>query len=307
MKSIYPQKAYIVNAFTKDNLGGNKAGVVLECEHLSSEDMLKIANQINLSETAFITKSNNTEYDYEVRFFTPTTEVDLCGHATIAAFYTLGTLGLLPSGSNRLLLKQKTLAGILDIEVNFQHKNVDSVLMTQTTPEFFYYIDDIKPLCEILGISINDAGILNSTLKPMVVSTGLKDIIFPVKSLEILKNISPNFLELKRYTDNLNLVGLHAFTFETENHESSVATRNFGPSVGIDEESATGTSNGALCSYIIKHKLLPFETDLNLACEQGYYMNNPSQILCKGTLTEDNIIIKVGGTGTIEKTIDLIQ
>ncbi len=307
MKSIYPEKAYIVNAFTKDNLGGNKAGVVIGCENLSSEDMLKIASYINLSETAFINKSTNKEYDYEVRFFTPTTEVDLCGHATIASFYTLGTLGLLPRHSDRVILKQKTLAGILDIEVNFDNKKVASVLMTQTSPEFYYYIDDVQPLCEILGISVSDACISGSTVKPMVISTGLKDIIFPVKSLKTLKSINPDFEKLKNYTDNLNLVGLHAFTFETENPESSVATRNFGPSVGIDEESATGTSNGALCSYIIKHNLLPFETDLNLACEQGYYMGNPSQILCKGTQAPEVITIKVGGTGTIEKDIELAQ
>lgn len=307
MKSIYPKKAYIVNAFTKDGLGGNKAGVVIGCENLSSEDMLRIASHINLSETAFINKSINKEYDYEVRFFTPTTEVDLCGHATIASFYTLGTLGLLSCDSDRVILRQKTLAGILNIEVNFDHKKVISVLMTQTSPEFYYYIDDVSPLCEILGISINDVGIFGSTVKPMMISTGLKDIIFPVKSLKILKNINPNFEKLKKYTDDLNLVGLHAFTFETENTTSSVATRNFGPSVGIDEESATGTSNGALCSYIIKHKLLPFETDLNLSCEQGYYMDNPSQILCKGISTSDNITIKVGGIGSIEKTINLAQ
>lgn len=307
MKLNYPEKAYIVNAFTKDNVGGNKAGFVMGCENLSSQDMLKIANYINLSETAFINKSTNDEYDYEIRFFTPTTEVDLCGHATIASFYTLGALGLLTTTSENVQLKQKTLAGILDIEVNFKDNKVSSILMTQTSPEFNYYIEDIKTLCHILGISEDDAGIPNFNLKPMVVSTGLKDIMFPVKSLDTLKRIKPDFEKLKSYTDNLDLVGLHAFTFETENPESSVATRNFGPSVGIDEESATGTSNGALCAYIIKHKLLPFESYLNLVCEQGYYMNNPSEILCQGIENSNDITIKVGGTGSIEKIINLSE
>lgn len=309
MNKTFPDKAYIVNAFTKNNIGGNKAGVVIGCDNLTDKEMLKIAQHLNLSETAFINHCPKADYDYEVRFFTPTTEVDLCGHATIAAFYLLGTLGMLDNSKERLLLKQKTLAGVLDIEVNFTEGKVSSILMTQATPEFINYIEDISDLCMTLGISPSEAGVLNSAqeVKPMIVSTGLKDIIFPVKSLDALKKITPDFEKLKAYTDNLNIVGLHAFTFEAESPNSTVATRNFGPSVGIDEESATGTSNGALCAYILKHKLISFSDALEISCEQGYYMNNPSEILCKGFIDNNTITIKVGGTGAIEKIVAISE
>jgi len=296
---------YIVNAFTHNDMGGNKAGVVIDCDDLSSNDMASIAKDVNLSETAFITKSKCDDYDYEVRFFTPSTEVDLCGHATIATFYTLAKLGFIKPNTNPVKLKQKTLAGILDIEVYFDEDKVSYVLMTQTNPKFYSYIDDEKELCDILGISKEDAGIEGYQLKPMIISTGLKDIMFPVKSLDALKRITPDFQALKEYTDKLNLVGLHAFSLETENPEGSVATRNFGPSVGIDEESATGTSNGALCSYIMKHNILDFTDTLTISCEQGYYMDNPSEIICKGESVDNDYIIKVGGVGSIEKTIEV--
>lgn len=296
---------YIVNAFTHNDMGGNKAGVVIDCDDLSSNDMASIAKDVNLSETAFITKSKCNDYDYEVRFFTPSTEVDLCGHATIATFYTLAKLGFIKPNTNPVKLKQKTLAGILDIEVYFDEDKVSYVLMTQTNPKFYSYIDDEKELCDILGISKEDAGIEGYQLKPMIISTGLKDIMFPVKSLDALKRITPDFQALKEYTDKLNLVGLHAFSLETENPESSVATRNFGPSVGIDEESATGTSNGALCSYIMKHNILDLTDTLTISCEQGYYMDNPSEIICKGESVDNDYIIKVGGVGSIEKTIEV--
>ena len=296
---------YIVNAFTHNDMGGNKAGVVIDCEDLSSNDMASIAKDVNLSETAFITKSKCDDYDYEVRFFTPSTEVDLCGHATIATFYTLAKLGFIKSNTNPVKLKQKTLAGILDIEIYFDEDKVSYVLMTQTNPKFYSYIDDEKELCDILGIRKEDAGIEGYQLKPMIISTGLKDIMFPVKSLDALKRITPDFQGLKEYTDKLNLVGLHAFSLETENPESSVATRNFGPSVGIDEESATGTSNGALCAYIMKHNILDFTDTLAISCEQGYYMDNPSEIICKGESVDNDYIIKVGGVGSIEKTIEV--
>ncbi len=290
---------YIVNAFTYNNNGGNGAGVALNCENLTTEDMQSIANNVGLSETAFVTKSNCPDYDYEVRFFTPTTEVDLCGHATIASFYTLAKKGLIKSINDIVKVRQKTLAGILDVELHFKNGEIKYVLMTQTSPEFYSYIDDSSDLCKILGINEADCGITGIAVKPMIVSTGLKDIMFPVKSLDILKNIKPDFSKMKEYTDKLNLVGLHAFTLETEEKSSSVSTRNFGPSVGIDEESATGTSNGALCGYLIKHNILPFDKILNMYSEQGYYMGNPSRIICSGEPINDEIIIKVGGEGAI--------
>jgi len=305
MNSSFNKTVYIVNAFTHNDMGGNKAGVVIDCDNLSSNDMAAIAKEVNLSETAFVIKSKCADYDYEVRFFTPSTEVDLCGHATIATFYTLAKLGFIKPNTNPVKLKQKTLAGILDIEVYFDEDKVSYVLMTQTNPNFYSYIDDEKELCDILGISKEDAGIEEYQLKPMIISTGLKDIMFPVKSLDALKRITPDFQALKEYTDKLNLVGLHAFSLETENPESSVATRNFGPSVGIDEESATGTSNGALCAYIMKHNILDFKDTLTISCEQGYYMNNPSEIICKGQAVHNDYIIKVGGVGSIEKTIEV--
>ena len=305
MNSSFNKTVYIVNAFTHNDMGGNKAGVVIDCDNLSSNDMAAIAKEVNLSETAFVIKSKCADYDYEVRFFTPSTEVDLCGHATIATFYTLAKLGFIKPNTNPVKLKQKTLAGILDIEVYFDEDKVSYVLMTQTNPNFYSYIDDEKELCDILGISKEDAGIEEYQLKPMIISTGLKDIMFPVKSLDALKRITPDFQALKEYTDKLNLVGLHAFSLEAENPESSVATRNFGPSVGIDEESATGTSNGALCAYIMKHNILDFKDTLTISCEQGYYMNNPSEIICKGQAVHNDYIIKVGGVGSIEKTIEV--
>ncbi|WP_346939087.1 PhzF family phenazine biosynthesis protein [uncultured Clostridium sp.] len=305
MNSSFNKTVYIVNAFTHNDMGGNKAGVVIDCDNLSSNDMAAIAKEVNLSETAFVIKSKCDDYDYEVRFFTPSTEVDLCGHATIATFYTLAKLDFINPNTSPVKLKQKTLAGILDIEIYFDNDTISYVLMTQTNPKFYSYIDDIKELCDILGITIEDAGIQGHTLKPMIISTGLKDIMFPVKSLSSLKRINPDFQDLKEYTDKLNLVGLHAFSLETENSKSSVATRNFGPSVGIDEESATGTSNGALCAYIMKHNILEFKDTLTISCEQGYYMNNPSEIICKGEAVHNDYIIKVGGVGSIEKTIEV--
>ncbi|WP_291578838.1 PhzF family phenazine biosynthesis protein [Clostridium sp. UBA6640] len=312
---------YIVNAFTKDTKGGNGAGVVVDASMLTASEMQIIAKEVGLSETAFIIpnankkKHNNSknveDYDFEVRFFTPTQEVELCGHATIASFYTLANLGMIScdGGKNQKIIRQKTKAGILDVELNFSDDNISNVLMTQTDPNFLFEIDDSSELCNILGISSEDIFIESFKIKPQAVSTGLADIMLPVKNLKVLKSINPDFKKLADYSNSLGVIGVHAFTLETENDTSNVSTRNFGPAAGIDEESATGTSNGALGAYLIKNEIIKVNKDesTTIYCEQGYYMDNPSEIIVKGEKSFEKIVIKVGGKASIiaKKEIEL--
>ena len=80
-------KVYTLNAFTDDVSGGNPAGVVLDADNLTEKQMQGIAKKVGFSETAFVMSSDSA--DFRVRFFTPSDEVDLCGHATIATFKLL--------------------------------------------------------------------------------------------------------------------------------------------------------------------------------------------------------------------------
>lgn len=103
--------AFTINAFAKTPEGGNPAGVVVHADELSVNQMKKIAAFLNLSETAFVMKSNVA--DFEVRFFTTTDEVDLCGHATIGAFSVMRDLRIIKPG----FYSQQTKAGLLSVEV----------------------------------------------------------------------------------------------------------------------------------------------------------------------------------------------
>ena len=121
-------QVHTLNAFAKTENGGNPAGVVLNASDLSDEQMLEVAKKVGFSETAFVQKSDNA--DFKVKFFTPSAEVDLCGHATIATFYLLGNKQVIQPGD----YKQETKAGILNIEILHD----GSVLMDQNTPIFLY-------------------------------------------------------------------------------------------------------------------------------------------------------------------------
>jgi PhzF family phenazine biosynthesis protein len=273
-------KVYTLNAFTKDGEGGNPAAVVLEADSLLDKEMQEIARKIGFSETAFIQKSDKA--DYKVRFFTPDGEVDLCGHATIATFYLLAQKGLKEG-----LYKQETKAGILDIEVK-----KDKIFMNQNLPEFFQKLEK-KEIAESLNISED---IISSDYPIQIVSTGLRDVLIPIKSLSELLSIKPDFNKVKEISKKYDIIAYHLFSLETK-FGSAAHCRNLAPLYGIPEESATGTSNGALACYLYKYDLL-INTE-NLVFEQGYSMNKPSEIIVYLKTDESNFLqVKVGGSAS---------
>ena len=276
-------KVYTLRAFAADRSGGNPAGVVLDAETLNDDEKKLIAARVGFSETAFVEKSHGA--DFKVRFFTPTEEVDLCGHATIATYALLFEKGIISPGSYTQELK----AGILGVTVTKD----GFVFMEQALPKF----------SEILN-SETIQGIFNQTfifeaLKPQIVSTGLRDVMFPVESRKILFSLDPDLDILSQYNRETDSIGLHAFTFDTIYADSVAHCRNFSPLYGIREESATGSSSGALACYLFKNGFLN-DTKLEMMrFEQGYSMQQPSEIFI--TLVTDGpriFKILVGGHAT---------
>ena len=152
-------KLYIADAFTKEVFGGNPAGVVIldpGMDFPPDETMRQTAAELRYSETAFIRPLGDADADgafsaFNVRYFTPAVEVDLCGHTTVASFHCLQQAGLVKAGTTVL---NKTLAGDLDIVIG-----EDSILMDMAAPEYLGIIDDeatLRELYAILGVSYED-------------------------------------------------------------------------------------------------------------------------------------------------------
>lgn len=275
-------KAYTLNAFAKSIEGGNPAGVVLNADALSENNMKKIAGIIGFSETAFVMKSDLA--DFKIRFFTPNDEVDLCGHATIATFYALSNLGYLKPGK----YSQETKAGILNVDV----KEDLSIMMIQNTPSYYEIIDK-NEIADSLNITTAE---MLEELPVQIVSTGLRDILVPVKNMAIINSINPDFKKVAEHCRKYNTIGYHLFTLESL-YSSMAHCRNLAPLYGIPEESATGTSNGALSCYLFKYGLIDADHASHLVIEQGYSMNKPSEIIVSLTAVANEIAqVKVGGT-----------
>ena len=274
-------RAFTLNAFAKESGGGNPAGVVLEADHLSDEQMLIIADEIGFSETAFVTKSNTA--DVRVRFFTPAAEVDLCGHATIAAYFLMGSTGILHPGC----YTQETRAGILPVEI----RPDGAVFMDQNPPQFLDCVDKAE-LADSLRISEDS---FLPDLPAQIVSTGLRDILIPIKSIEQLLTIQPDFQKVAEVSRKYGVVGYHLFTLETKG-KAAAHCRNFAPLYEIPEEAATGTSSGALACYLSRWGLIS-ENTRELIFEQGYSMGRPSEIRAELTTDGEKIRrVRVGGT-----------
>lgn len=290
-------KFYIVDAFTDTLFGGNPAGVVIlekEAAFPADEVMRKTAAELRYSETAFIRQTGESEF--HIRYFTPAAEVDLCGHATIGSFFALADAGLVKFGSSYVC---NTLAGRLNIDLSN-----GSVLMDMGVPQAIGRItemDALQELYTIMGITEEKQGEVlvgekaGMMLVPEMISTGLPDIMLPVRSEEELAAIAPDFPALSKLSERYEVVGVHAFTVNTK--DGAVHCRNFAPLYDIDEEAATGTSNGALTYYLYKDGLLSPGTD-NLFI-QGEAMDRPSKITSRLTAVGGNVIIQVGGNAVI--------
>lgn len=268
---------YVISAFSKDNKGGNKAGVVLDSHNLTPEKMVAIAKDLGYSETAFLMESNLA--DFKIRYFTPTEEVPLCGHATIAAFSILHSLGKL--GKDAFTIETK--AGRLNIRI----EKDGMIFMEQNRPTYF---ETLKP--DIFAGCLEDR-FIDTALPIQIVSTGLKDIMLPVDSKDHLENLNPNFTNMTNLCRDQDVVGIHAFAL-TNGAETSAICRNFAPRYGIDEESATGTSSCALACYLFKH----YKQQSQYVFEQGFNLSSVSRLVVNITHQSANIdTVYVGGYG----------
>lgn len=284
----------ILKSFTFNGGGGNGAGVILLDKEISNEKKQEIAAEIGLSETAFIFKTEENSFD--VSFFTPVCQVDLCGHATIAAFYYLGKSGVIKGFNEVKKVYMNTEAGKLEVEVIFKDE-VDYVLMQQQKPAFFNELvgQDLSDVAASLDISEQNICLDGYDVLPTIVSTGLRDIVIPVKNRNILNSLNVNLSMINDVSIKHNVVGYHVYTVE----DKKVYARNFAPNVGIDEECATGTSNGALCSFLYNKKIISEETSVI----QGEAMNEKSLIYVKVIEKDGSMDVRVGGSASILKNV----
>jgi PhzF family phenazine biosynthesis protein len=213
------QRVHIVNAFTDHTDGGNPAGVCLPEHDLPPGEMQRIAAEVNLSETAFLRPEGE---GWRIRWFTPTTEVPLCGHATLASAHTLWELGRVP--------RDRTIA--------FQ--SASGPLTARRDGEWIeldFPIDPPQPteapagLAEVLGV------------EPLSVSRAEVGYLVEVESAERVRGLAPDIRAIER------VVGSVCVTAPGDTPDFDFVSRFFAPEHGIDEDPVTGAAHCALAPH----------------------------------------------------------
>ncbi|WP_135851961.1 PhzF family phenazine biosynthesis protein [Halorussus salinus] len=263
------RRALQVDAFTDEPFAGNAAGVVPDADGLAESQMQAIAAELAVSETAFFRTSD--EADRRVRYFTPTTEVDLCGHATIASHAYLLEEGEISPGTHSL----ETNVGVLEIEI----ESDGTVWMTQDAPEIRRVDVSYERVGDALGIDHAAMEDVGADLPLAVSSTGLPFLVVPVNFLEHVSAMDPDLGTVEALTEEVGATGIYAFSFDALDRDSTLHGRMFAPAAGVPEDPVTGTASGATGAYLREFEAFDGEgLPDEMVFEQGHFVDRPGHV-----------------------------
>ena len=296
-----------MDVFTDQAFAGNPLAVFPEAAGLSDEVMLKIAREMNLSETVFVLESEASEALRRLRIFTPAREIPFAGHPVVGTWNALAREGVVPvaqGGTGWQRIHHEVGIGVLPVDIEFKDGQPVQVVMTQGKFEVLDDVDDGHEQAEIaraLGLARED---LDESLPIQVITTGLSCMAVPVRSLADLRSCRVNAGLLAELYTRRGAAGCHAFTRETlEIGAARAHARFFAPADNIAEDPATGSACGALGAYLVHHAALSLEPEngrYKFVIEQGDFIHRPSRINLdvkgeRGAVEE----VKVGGSSVL--------
>jgi len=276
---------YTLDVFTTTRFQGNPLAVITDGDGLSQDQMQAIAREMNLSETVFVQKPTDDRALARLRIFTTKEELKLAGHPVIGTWFLLAELGVVPAQEGGVHVMQQTGAGILPVEIRFKDGRPQRVTMTQKEAAFKPSKINKKKLAESLGLSLKD---LDPKLDPEFVSTGIFNLMVPLRNRQALGKIELNMVELARL---LGKQGALAYCFALAGNSSAHA-RGMMP-WGMYEDAATGSAAGSLGAYLVKHGKLSAGHTLHIA--QGVEMGRPSEIEVEVSQTGKKLTPRVSG------------
>lgn len=274
-------RIYQVDAFTRTIFEGNPAGVVANADGLTDSQMQSIARELNNAETAFILSPTAPDHDVWIRFFTPTTEVPTCGHATISAHYVRAREHDLTTCT----VQQRIGIGILPVDI-VKNEGDYEVIMTQGTPEVLDNLTTIQKSAIVEGLGLSSVD-LDTELPMQIASTGHSKVMVAIKDRDILNDLQPDLTQLTRISQEIACNGYFVFTLNNPDADILSHGRMFAPAIGIPEDPVTGNANGPLGAYLIHN---------------GYFDQSDGIVTFKGKQGE-----AVGRPGIVSVSVAIIN
>jgi trans-2,3-dihydro-3-hydroxyanthranilate isomerase len=255
-----------VDAFTHVPLGGNPCAVVLGADDLNEATMQAIAREMNLSETAFVMRSDVA--DFRARYFTPGEEIPLAGHPTLAVVHSLIQTGTIPLSGEPRRISLELQAGVIYVDIVHDRAQGRQIIMTQRIPRFMNSYDaaDILP---VFGLMPSDA-IDNVPIQ--TVSTGTPQLMIPLRDLETLGRVQVDGQGLAKLREIGDFFSVHLFTPQGVTARGDTFARHFAAPPDVLEDPFTGSATGGMGVYLWHHGLIDAP---HFIAEQGHWLGRP--------------------------------
>ncbi len=273
---------FIVDVFTIGRkYTGNQLAVYIG--NPPTDIMQQLAKEINFSEITFVTSTEMENGGYNVRIFMPEVEAPFAGHPTLGTAYII----------QREIIGEK----VDQINLNLQVGQIpvtfgdDGVIWMQQNPPTFGHLFEAEQVARILNVDVSD---IDTRYPIQEVSTGLPFMIVPMVSLDAVNKAKVNLDRLRARLGAYDTIGPAIFCAEAVNEENDIHVRVLDDIYGAPEDPATGSANGCIASYLIKHNYFDSQK-ISIRSEQGYQIGRPSLLHLEAEQTDDAIIVRVGG------------
>jgi len=278
---------YLVDVFAEERFSGNQLAVFRFGESLSEVEMQRIAKEMDFSETTFILTDEKEDGGYDVRIFTPNTELPFAGHPTLGTAFVIQH-EIIKEPVNKIILNLK--AGKIPISFNYSEGRLRTLWMKQFQPMFGRKFD-AELVSKVLCLNMKD---IKDDFPIQEISTGLPTVIVPLKTLDAVKRTRIDREEYFEFIRDIQAKAILIFCPETYKVEHNLNVRFFADYYGIPEDPATGSANGCLAAYLVKHRYFG-KSKIDLQVEQGYEIGRPSLLFLKAEEKKHRISVNVGG------------
>lgn len=269
-----------VDAFSTTPLHGNACAVVFEADALDAAQMLAIAREMNLAETAFVRQSATC--DAAVRYFTPATEIPLAGHPTLATVHALLASGRWPTAQTEQTFTLALTEGPITVKTMPQADGTTVVTMRQRKP-VFGATHDPHIVAPLFGLAPTD---LLPDVPIQTVSTGTPQLMVPVRSLDVLRRATLAIGAFDRYRAAQAFFSPHLFCLEGATPVGDTFARHFDSPPDLLEDPFTGSATGGMAAYLWRYGLL---SNPRFVAEQGHWMHRPGRAWVEVVGPRDNI------------------
>ncbi len=284
----------LYDAFTDRAFGGSQAAIIFNAAWIDSDTRLTIARELNFPATCFVTNYSNRSVT--VRFQSTEKDYPMCGHGTICLMTHMLEKDILTWQEGGRIDVQLFVGSANTMVEMYKREDGRPIVMLDIQPPSFQSVTlDTKNLVTFLGAKTDQ---FHMELPIELAIGDFTHLVVPISDLDAMRRIRPDFFGLKQFCLDHSFDTVVVFCREVVQSGYDVHLRDFCPAVGVAESAASGTTNAALTSYLIRHKLIRAESakQLIIVAEQGLEINRPSSIQSIVTLNDGTITrLQVGG------------